>query len=681
MSGTFSSVIRKPGQKITPKTAPRRNIQRSRPTAPPSLTPDSLTSSPVVEAAEYETRSQFPEPVQTQTILESTEIPSIAESIETSLPLSHPLETSNGKRIREPSNETDTRPLSIPIEISARTSTSIGVTIIHAPHETASEPRSYAIPTIASSTPPVRSTRKSTDTHNPSAASVEPEQQDEIIADIESRSNTDTRKRRKITHAAHDHNESRSQTTPPPSDDIPLLLRASPRRRRSESRTSEVLLQDATSQLAAISELANSIEQRARFLRPRSTRLSYSETEEVGEGDAEEQITPHDARVRELTKTKKSQKKQSRAKRIRDLAQQVVENAVDGTPKSRRKPRLPTPENAAELQIDPEEVSMSDLTRDNKVGRKSETETRMQENWTEIQKRRKEDVERRREAAGKGRAGRQELFQDALADPVQVPKQIIVNGQITVANESREVAFGAGVEQAADNDQNVALEDDRIYRYVNQGTLGKRAGLNRRTKWDDELTELFYKGLRMFGTDFAMIANLFPSFDRRQIKSKFVIEERLNPVRVKNSVDAKEAVNLEEYARMSDQQFEDPSKLMAELAAEEKRLREEDERRRAGDGYVLEGADVPLPSTEMDVEQGDNIMDGADTVAAAGGHRERLSTLADSVVAGTAVPKKRQGPQHRATKEPVGRGRQAKKGRRPTEGVEEALGPIDEVGR
>ncbi|KAJ9642174.1 hypothetical protein H2204_002543 [Knufia peltigerae] len=668
---TFSSVVKKPGQKITPKTAPRRNVPRSRPTAPPSLTPDSLTSSPAVEVVEDETRSQVPESVQNQTVLESTEIPSIAESVETSLPLSNPLDTSNRDSVGEPFNETTSRPPSVPIEITAPSGTSTGITIIHPAHETASETRSQAIPTIASSTPLISSSRRSADTHNPSAASEEPAQQIENVADTEARSTTDSRKRRKITHTSQELDESRSPATPPSSDDIPLLLRTSPRHRRSESRTSEVLLQDATSQLVAISELANSIEQRARSLRPRSARPSYSETEEVADGDAEGQ----------MTRTEKPQKKQSRAKRIRDLAQQVVENAANGAPNSRRKARLPTPENADELQIDPEEVSMSDLTRDNKVGRKSETEKRMQDNWIEIQKRRKEDVERRREAAGKGRAGRQELFQDALAEPIQVPKQIIVNGQIIVANESREVAFGAGVEQAADNDQEVALEDDRIYRYVNQGTLGKRAGLNKKTKWDDEHTELFYKGLRMFGTDFAMIANLFPSFDRRQIKSKFVIEERLNPVRVKNSVDAKEAVNLEEYAKMSDQQFEDPSKLMAELAAEEKRLREEDERRRAGEGYVLEGADVPLPSTETDFEQSSNVVEGDDTTAPAGAHRERISTLADSVVAGATGPKKRQGAQHRATKEPVGRGRQAKKGRRPTEGVEEALGPIDEVGR
>ncbi|KIW15537.1 hypothetical protein PV08_05585 [Exophiala spinifera] len=679
---TFSSVVKKPGQKkVTPKTAPRRNVQRSRPTAPPSLTPDSLTSSPAVEVAEDDTTSQNTEPVQAQTVLESTEIPSIVESVETSLPLSNPLETSNRERITEPSNVTANTPLSVPVEITAPGSTSTGVTIIHPVHETTWESRSNTIPTIAASTAPVRSTRKSTGAPTPSAASVETARQDEDLTDTGCQSPTDSRKRRKITHTVHELVESRAQTTPPPSDDIPLLLRASPQRRRSESRTSEVLLQDATSQLAAISELANSIEQRARSLRPRSMRLSYSETEDVGEGDTEAQAgSPEETSLESMAK-KRSQRKQSRAKRIRELAEQVVENAVDGTPKTRRKARLPTPENADELQIDPEEVSMGDLTRDNKVGRKSETEKRMQENWTDIQKRRKEDVERRREAAGKGRAGRQELFQDALVEPIQVPKQIIVNGQIIVANESREVAFGAGVEQAADNDQEVALEDDRIYRYVNQGTLGKRAGLNRRTKWDDESTELFYKGLRMFGTDFAMIANLFPSFDRRQIKSKFVIEERLNPVRVKDSVDAKEAVNLEEYAKMSDQQFEDPAKLMEELAAEEKRLREEDKRRREGDGYVLEGADVPLPSTETDFEQGDNTLEGDGTVTAAGVHRERISTLADSAAAGSAVPKKKQAPQHRATKEPVGRGRQAKKGRRPTEGVEEALGPIDEVGR
>jgi hypothetical protein len=235
----------------------------------------------------------------------------------------------------------------------------------------------------------------------------------------------------------------------------------------------------------------------------------------------------------------------------------------------------------------------------------------------------------------------------------------------------------------------VALEDDRIYKYVNQGTLGKHAGQRRGARWDDEQTELFYKGLRMFGTDFSMIANLFPDWDRRQIKLKFIIEERADPDRVRESVATKEPVDLEEYSRLANQEFEDPAKVLAELEAEERRLREEDERRRMNEGYILEGADIALPSTEREGEETEDVVDqdrltATDTAtrtgAASTDRRDRISALAESVVAAATAPRRKQ-VQHRKTKEPAARGRQAKKGRRPMEGVEERIGPIDEVDR
>ena len=63
---------------------------------------------------------------------------------------------------------------------------------------------------------------------------------------------------------------------------------------------------------------------------------------------------------------------------------------------------------------------------------------------------------------------------------------------------------------------------------------------------------------------------------------------------------AKEFVGLDEYSAMTNMEFVDPEKLEEELKEEEKRLREEDEKRRADQGYVMnnEEADVPIPSTE-----------------------------------------------------------------------------------
>lgn len=53
--------------------------------------------------------------------------------------------------------------------------------------------------------------------------------------------------------------------------------------------------------------------------------------------------------------------------------------------------------------------------------------------------------------------------------------------------------------------------------------------INRADKWTDQETEKFYQGLAMFGTDFSMIAILFPKRNRDQVKNKFNKEERTNP--------------------------------------------------------------------------------------------------------------------------------------------------------
>ncbi|XP_031393250.1 uncharacterized protein LOC116204986 isoform X1 [Punica granatum] len=52
------------------------------------------------------------------------------------------------------------------------------------------------------------------------------------------------------------------------------------------------------------------------------------------------------------------------------------------------------------------------------------------------------------------------------------------------------------------------------------------------TRWSKQDTELFYEGIRQFGTDLSMIKELFPNLTRRQVKLKFKKEERQNPMRL-----------------------------------------------------------------------------------------------------------------------------------------------------
>lgn len=67
------------------------------------------------------------------------------------------------------------------------------------------------------------------------------------------------------------------------------------------------------------------------------------------------------------------------------------------------------------------------------------------------------------------------------------------------------------------------------HRHISSSSYSNRAPADR---WTAEDTELFFQGLRCWGTDFAMVSRLFPTRSRRQVKNKYKREERLNPQRI-----------------------------------------------------------------------------------------------------------------------------------------------------
>ncbi|XP_031498518.1 transcription factor TFIIIB component B'' [Nymphaea colorata] len=55
-------------------------------------------------------------------------------------------------------------------------------------------------------------------------------------------------------------------------------------------------------------------------------------------------------------------------------------------------------------------------------------------------------------------------------------------------------------------------------------------------RWSNADTELFYKALRQFGTDFEMIRKLFPGRTRHQVKLKYKKEERKHPLQLADAL-------------------------------------------------------------------------------------------------------------------------------------------------
>lgn len=117
---------------------------------------------------------------------------------------------------------------------------------------------------------------------------------------------------------------------------------------------------------------------------------------------------------------------------------------------------------------------------------------------------------------------RKQSFSGNEGQPVTCAPQLKIdaNGSLTIDEESLyirqvdEPTRTAVVIEGQFNDDNLT---HRSYRKI-----------GRRKRWNNRDTLRFYQALRMCGTDFALIANVFPNRDRDDIKRKFKTEDKAN---------------------------------------------------------------------------------------------------------------------------------------------------------
>lgn len=128
----------------------------------------------------------------------------------------------------------------------------------------------------------------------------------------------------------------------------------------------------------------------------------------------------------------------------------------------------------------------------------------------------------------------------ASAHSASHPRLRMVNGQIQFDNSTftrdRHAETQEEAERLAAADADAIQESDLINQ-TNQHTFMEHRRKDKRDAmavkykpgaWKKEETEKFYAALRMFGTDFGIIARMFPGRTRGQIKAKFQREERAN---------------------------------------------------------------------------------------------------------------------------------------------------------
>ncbi|KAI1907931.1 hypothetical protein LOZ12_005307 [Ophidiomyces ophidiicola] len=261
--------------------------------------------------------------------------------------------------------------------------------------------------------------------------------------------------------------------------------------------------------------------------------------------------------------------------------------------------REETPEDAESVEIVSAVVTMADLCKDLRTGRRSRREMELRNMETAELARKQEAKENKRKACSQDasneavkQSDQSDRPQNRETSPTSGPQMRIVNGEIVLDTSTLQIDRHADAARNAEDMEEVV--ENTLTRRINQATFGKRTKYE---PWDEELTDLFYKGLRMFGTDFMMISKMFPSRTRRHIKLKFCNEERKDPERIKMTLlGPREPVNLEAYSEWTNTVYDDPKILERELEEEKTRIEQEHAKekeareqqlRNPGDGGVL----------------------------------------------------------------------------------------------
>ncbi|KAI3404042.2 hypothetical protein KGF56_003201 [Candida oxycetoniae] len=117
----------------------------------------------------------------------------------------------------------------------------------------------------------------------------------------------------------------------------------------------------------------------------------------------------------------------------------------------------------------------------------------------------------------------------------------LLDGKIGYKEESAIV-----VKQRVDTSNRIVEQANPYSNPVTSATYGKQLHTD---KWTSAELQEFYKALSMFGTDFSLISQLFPHRTRKQIKSKFALEEKKYPEVVELALKRKLPVDFEEYRK------------------------------------------------------------------------------------------------------------------------------------
>lgn len=113
---------------------------------------------------------------------------------------------------------------------------------------------------------------------------------------------------------------------------------------------------------------------------------------------------------------------------------------------------------------------------------------------------------------------------------------MVVDEESTVVDRHKNASY--------QNAHKLKVDENPFANLYNSGTYGKNIYTD---PWSNEELIKFYKALSMWGTDFNLIAQLFPYRSRKQIKAKFINEEKKHPVTVELALRSRLPPNFEQY--------------------------------------------------------------------------------------------------------------------------------------
>ncbi|KAK4696018.1 transcription factor TFIIIB component B'', partial [Lecanoromycetidae sp. Uapishka_2] len=354
------------------------------------------------------------------------------------------------------------------------------------------------------------------------------------------------------------------------------------RKRQTEVAATEIVAEAAESPSARVKKPKKTTKGKGGQKKQRATCETAAGATQLSPQESEGNAVP--------SKPKRKYTRKKTQQSALEVAAAVVEDAVQGSftdpaKKGRRKKRAATPEGAEKVIIKPSEMKMAELCRDSRTGRVSTREIKLRQlERAEFERMKERELQVLMGQAEPETEGPSETADERLErlrrrneqeESVlqNVPNTIIVNGQIQIDEDSLQIDRHkeAALERAAEPLN--SIEESDLTHKMNQATYMKR---DKSGGWNELLTERFYDGLRMFGTDFEMISKMFPGRTRHKIKLKFCKEEKLNHERIKSTLlGEKLAVDIIEFEKMAGTEFDDPEELEKEMEEDRKRLEEE----------------------------------------------------------------------------------------------------------